>query len=621
MSRWILPVLLVVQASLLTYSARVHSPTWDETGHLAAGLSHWELGEFELYSVNPPLVRTVAAAPVYFFTDAAMDWEYYRSDPKLRTEVYLGRRLMQDYGEGAYWFFFLARLAVLPIAMLGTWICYLWARDLFDRNAGFLAAAVWVFSPSVLAYGSVITPDLASAVAGLGASYVTWRWLKTPGWGWAGFLGVSLGLAVLTKSIWLMLPFLVLLVWLASALFGKAKESFGARLNQFAQVAAAGIVAVLMLNFFYGFAGSFKPLGEYQFVSRMMVGDTKCEECDSVIGNRFSEGVLAGLPVPVPGNFLQGIDIQRRDFERGMSNPSWQSYLFGTWSQGGWWYYYAVGLFVKVPLVTWCLLGAASAALMFWKADEDARKGLLCLWVPVFAVFVLLSANTGLNRYVRYALPVLPALVIWASYLGSLAARRGRVAQGALGAACCCLAFVSVSNAPNWLSYFNAAAGGSAGGQAVLCDSNVDWGQDLALLKGWLEEHPDAAGDLHLAAFASYDPASVGIDFKLPPPLYKDSAERLHSVQCSLGPKAGWFVISKNFLVGHSMPVPDGRDRMQFEYYDEPVFSYFQGFEPVDRIGGSMLVYHLEPGEVDEARKRLGLPLLYGGQEMFVAAR
>ena len=51
--------LMTIQTGLLIHSAKVHSPTWDEVGHLAAGLSHWELGRFELYSVNPPLVRTI----------------------------------------------------------------------------------------------------------------------------------------------------------------------------------------------------------------------------------------------------------------------------------------------------------------------------------------------------------------------------------------------------------------------------------------------------------------------------------------------------------------------------------------------------------------------------------
>ena len=84
-----LALLFVAQTVLLGYSAWIHSPTWDEVGHLAAGISHWKFGRFDLFSVNPPLVRTIAAAPVVLFCDPKMDWD--RSDPKLRSdrEAYL----------------------------------------------------------------------------------------------------------------------------------------------------------------------------------------------------------------------------------------------------------------------------------------------------------------------------------------------------------------------------------------------------------------------------------------------------------------------------------------------------------------------------------------------------
>jgi hypothetical protein len=56
--------LLTIHAALLMYSAYVHSPTLNEPGHLVAGLSIWEFGRFDVYNVNPPLVKMVAALPV-----------------------------------------------------------------------------------------------------------------------------------------------------------------------------------------------------------------------------------------------------------------------------------------------------------------------------------------------------------------------------------------------------------------------------------------------------------------------------------------------------------------------------------------------------------------------------
>lgn len=625
--------LVLLQVLLLGWSARVHSPTWDETGHLAAGISHWELGRFDLYSVNPPLVRTVAAAGAMAFDEPKMDWDYYRSDPTMRTEVLLGRRMMQLNGEESISQFFWARIAVIPIALLGTLFCFLWGRALYGDAAGLLAAFLWVFSPMVLAYGAVITPDLASAVALLGATYFAYKWFANPTWSLALCLSGALAIAMLSKSVWLILPMILVAAWLAYGTLAYARKRFagGTTFASFTpgqwwvqafQIGVISAGALLLVNAFYGFQGSLTPLGEFEFVSQTLAGPPECVDCGWQRGNRFEESVLAGFPVPLPANYVAGIDIQRRDFESGLTNPAWQSYLFGKWQQGGWWYYYLVGLWFKIPVITWILVAAGTLTAVLRKTKPETRLGTAVLVVPALAFLVLLSVNTGLNRYVRYALPILPVLLIWASQLAAYRPPMPRLAGGMLASACGLLAIVSISNAPHWLSFFNMAAGGPAGGHNILCDSNVDWGQDLIELKSWLAEHPEAEQDLHMAAFSSYDPVVLGIDYDLPPKLNADFLDRSRSDQSSQGPRPGWYAISKNYLVGHSMPVPDSRDRMQFKYFGEPVFAYFNEFEPVASIGNSMLVFNLETAEVEKVRTKLGLAplrargMLVGSQEL-----
>lgn len=59
-------VILLLHAVLVTRSALCHSPVNGEGGHLSAGISHLLFGRFDLFRVNPPLVRTLAAIPVVF---------------------------------------------------------------------------------------------------------------------------------------------------------------------------------------------------------------------------------------------------------------------------------------------------------------------------------------------------------------------------------------------------------------------------------------------------------------------------------------------------------------------------------------------------------------------------
>jgi hypothetical protein len=75
-----------------------------------------------------------------------------------------------------------------------------------------------------------------------------------------------------------------------------------------------------------------------------------------------------------------------------------------------------------------------------------------------------------------------------------------------------------------------------------------------------------------------------------------------------MGPLPGWYILSKNYLIGHPMPLEDEHGRLLF-YRGSP-FVYFQWFQPVDRIGQSTLVYHLKAEDVNPIREKLGLPLI-----------
>ncbi len=632
--------LLVVQSILLIHSAKVHSPTWDEVGHLAAGISHWELGRFDLYSVNPPLVRVIAAAPVALIAKPSIDWTYYRSSPELRSEVFVGRMFIEQHGEDSFRYFFYARLAIIPIALLGGWLCFLWARELFGVSAGILSLTIWTFSPNVLAYGSVITPDLGAAVAMLGTSFVFYRWLINPSWSGAFALSSVTALAMLTKSVWLTLPMIYASILLISMVAARLHSSpFGSsvvsRRIVWTQLIGASMAAILLTNGFYGFAGSFRPLGKFEFVSTAFSGNqpilrTPCEGCDDqpeiqspVVekGNRFANSWLAFIPVPLPANYLQGIDVQTRDFERGRYDVGWKSYLMGDWKQGGWPYFYFLALLVKVPIATWIMVGLGSVMAIFWRPDRRIVFGVICLWMPALALMVLVSCSTGLNRYMRYALPVLPVLFIWASQVGrwleTWSANAPSKARAAIPALLCVwLAGTTLWHSPNYLSYFNTIAGGPSKGHRFLCDSNIDWGQDLIELKTWLARNPAAAKNLYLAYFGSFDPKWVGIDYRLPPTLYSNETRVSLRDPNAMGPLPGWYVVSKNYLAGHSMPVPDGTGRQNFKFHSEPFCTYLNDFTPVANIGESMLVYHLDLEETNFVRVAKGLGKIEQGVKL-----
>lgn len=80
--------LLASHALIGTNDALRSFPTVDEVGHLPAGVSHWSFGRFDLYRVNPPLIRIVATA---FTRDCGQyDWGFYRDNVGHRPEFDIG---------------------------------------------------------------------------------------------------------------------------------------------------------------------------------------------------------------------------------------------------------------------------------------------------------------------------------------------------------------------------------------------------------------------------------------------------------------------------------------------------------------------------------------------------
>ena len=64
---------------------------------------------------------------------------------------------------------------------------------------------------------------------------------------------------------------------------------------------------------------------------------------------------------------------------------------------------------------------------------------------------------------------------------------------------------------PHELAFFNLLVGGPRHGSEWLVDSNLDWGQDLKLLKWWMQEHN--VPRINLSYFGTADPAYYGIEY------------------------------------------------------------------------------------------------------------
>ncbi len=74
----------------------------------------------------------------------------------------------------------------------------------------------------------------------------------------------------------------------------------------------------------------------------------------------------------------------------------------------------------------------------------------------------------------------------------------------------------SLAAYPHYLPYFNEIAGGPDHGIEWLDDSNVDWGQDMILLRDYLARH--GVRDARITGMARYPPSLYGIPGQDVPP-------------------------------------------------------------------------------------------------------
>lgn len=458
--------------------------------------------------------------------------------------------------------------------------------------AGLLALVMWCCSPNILAHAQLITPDLGATALGVAAYYTFWRWLENPGWAQTILAGVTLGLAELTKSTWIVLFALWPIIWLAWRLMQDSCVQERRLLLQAAKLACILLLGILVINVGYGGEGSFKKLGAYRFASCVLGGFADDEPASARLEgrNRFFGTALGSLPVPFPSNYIRGIDVQKAAFEKSRRI----SYLHGEFRTKGWWYYYLYALACKVPLGTWLLILLSVFLTLFRRGPFVGARNDVVLLSPLLVVLILVSSQTGVNHHLRYVLPIFPFAFIWISRAASGPAMRHVASAIVCVVAVSWSVFASFAVYPHSLCYFNVLFGGPSAGHRHLLDSNIDWGQDLLYLQQWLQDHPEAR-PMSLAYYGLFDPHIVDSTFR--PVRVGPASARQDSKKA--GPQPGWCAVSVNTLCGYRI---GGLQQAQDRRY-----AYFQHFQPVAMAGYSIYIYHITLDEANRVRRELGM--------------
>jgi hypothetical protein len=629
-----LPVLLLgAQTLLIGLSLPRNAVTIDEVVHLPAGLSYWHLGTFSCYHHNPPLIRLLFSLPAVLM-DVPFDGSKYRYVTHSRgPDCELGKDFMMLNRDHYMAVYVLARSVVVALSLAGGYLVFRWSRELFGQTGGLISLTLWVFHPEILAHGGLVTVDVASTVVGFLATYCFWHYLKAPSLERATLSGVLLGLAEASKFSHVVLPG----IWIALAalkmlwhdrtillpLRPSAECGYQCRLSlrrALGHASVVSVVSLLVLNDVYLFEGTGKQLGSLKFHSKLLTRPIRDgatgESPPSRRENRFHNTPLAKLPVPLPEHYVLGFDDQMFDFDSG----GYYKYLRGELTNGpGWWHYYLYYLLVKTPLGSILLFAAAILALL---VSRQCRAGLLdeaTLFLPIVVFLTAVSLQRGIN-FGRYALPICPFLFVVVGRLGPLLTTRPHVWSVLTSGALLASAGSVLAVHPDYLTYFNEAAGGPERGLDHLADSNIDWGQGLVALHDWLEEHGEAR-PLRLAYFGNMYPEVLGIQYELAPfgPSVLPAANSSSSRPNETGPAPGLQAVSANYLVGIPFPAPDGTGSQTWAPRD--AYSYYRRFQPIAVLAHSIYVYDISLAQANRARRQMGLPAWPRSNQDTAAAR
>ena len=179
-------MLIAVFVLLAVSACGVKSPTFDETGDIAAGLSYLQRHSVWLNLQHPPLLKELMALPLWVAgvrlpADAQQQGQ----------EREYGAALIQANGpDRVMW---LARAPMIFLAVLLGAMVYLWGRELLGSRAALGALFLYALDPNILAHSCLAATDIGFAAFALLFLFVLWRRHH-----WS-ICGIALGLALASK--------------------------------------------------------------------------------------------------------------------------------------------------------------------------------------------------------------------------------------------------------------------------------------------------------------------------------------------------------------------------------------------------------------------------------------
>ncbi len=463
LSAGILLLLLALSFFRVHATYRTFTQTIDEPFHIAAGMEWLDRGIYRYEHQHPPLARILVALGPYI--------NGLRSFGKEQA-VEEGTAIL--FTGGRYWDnLALARLGTLPFLILSAALIYLWGRRWFGRMAGLSAVFLFLQYPPVLGHAGLATTDMACTAAVVFLLYRFFLFIELPGMRQSIWLAVSLAFAVLAKFSALLFALPCMAAAWAYLYFTKPEKIRAAFRPPYSRKRFPVIFLVAFFLVWAGYRFSLEPLLSTQGTFHLAVKQK-----------------LSSYPVvgPIAYSFLLHVPIPCHEIISGLHNlaihqqSGHPAFFLGEYRLNGWYSYFPVLLVLRTPL-GFLLLFVPGIVLAYTCRKSSPYTAIFTFLFP--AVILAVCLPSRINIGFRHVLPLVPFMALACGYVASFVWQKRKTA-GRLAVILCLAAAMgeSIAHHPDYLAYFNPLAGQHP--ENIVCDSDLDWGQDLHRLSARL---------------------------------------------------------------------------------------------------------------------------------------
>jgi len=357
---------------------------------------------------------------------------------------------------------------------------FLWCRRLFGEKAWILPVLFFLFDPMVLTYSMIIITDMATGACVIATCYHLFRFYQTKQVKQYSYFAIWLALACVVKASIIFLVPCFLLLWLVLLLTKQATFKLKPALTA---IGINVLMFVLIINLLYQCKQTFIPIGQQKVNSAAFQGLLE------------KWPFIKSIPFPFPATYFESLDMLQlhKEIGGGTANSTYMGvYLHGEMRlRDGFWYYYLVTGWYKIPIATLLLffISIVSGIMHFnWK--KFLQQQVWYIW-PALFLFIVLSVMNPFQIGFRHVLSIYPLFFVGVAGCITYWQQRNIKLKYVAVVLFAGMLISSAIYFPQLLPYTNEFIRDKKMVYTTMNDANIDYGQVRSKVKTFIQQHPE----------------------------------------------------------------------------------------------------------------------------------